>query len=323
MPASARANPILRSRTKALPLLALISTLVIAAHLITPTTWPSLGMEILHTLHGPGFALVALLILGYLSYQCRSTINYALAAALAIGIGVVSEIAQIPGDRGAQVQDLVVDALGIFGALGICASLDKSVRSMIPGWARLLLPASAGAALAIVFVPTLWLGYALIQQINAFPSLLTFEHRWETAVLRPIEGHRPTLVAAPVGWPGDGSMVARAVENGRWGIFLSLQPLPDWRGYENLRFLAATTGEESSMHVCIRDWGPTKTQSRNQFCRRMALGPLAHEYSISFSEIQAGAKFPAFDFSRVDAVVFSAAKPGNKDEILIDDIRLD
>jgi hypothetical protein len=42
-----------------------------------------------------------------------------------------------------------------------------------------------------------------------------------------------------------------------------------------------------------------------------------------FSEIRAGAKTQPFDFLNVEAIVFSAAKPGNKDEILIDDVRLE
>ena len=280
-------------------------------------------MEILHSLHGPGFALVALLILWYLNHQCRSNINYVLAAALAIGIGVVSEIAQIPGDRGAQIQDLFVDAQGIFGALGISASLDRNIRSMIPTWARLVLPALAVAALASVCVPSLGLAHALIQQKNAFPTLLSFESSWETAAVGPIHGQQPTLVAAPVDWPGDGPTVARAVEDGQWRTFLVLHPLPDWTGYEKLRFLAASAGEAFSMRICIRDWEPNMRNSRLQYCKSMQVGPLPREYSIPLSQIQAGAKVPPFDFSRVQAVAFSAAKPGSNREILIDDIRLE
>jgi hypothetical protein len=320
---TSRTKPILRTRSKAFALLVFISALAIAAHLFQPTNWPSLGIDILHSLHGPGFAVLALLILWYLQHQCRSVINYVLAAAIAMGIGLVSEIAQIPGARDAQVIDLVVDGLGIFGVIGVSASLDKNVRQMTPTWARLMLPSAAGVALAVTCVPTLWLGHALIQQKNAFPTLLTFESRWETAAFGQTPGHRPTRVAAPADWPGDGSIVARAVEDGRWGIYLSLYPLPDWRGYERLKFLVASVDNELDLDMCIRDKYVSKGPPRNQYCKSMQIGPEPREFSIPFSEILSGSQSGSFDFSRVDAVVFSAAKPGTKSEILIDDIRLE
>ena len=282
-----------------------------------------MGIDILHSLHGPGFAILSLLILWYFQHQCRSVINYVLAAAITMGIGLASEIAQIPGPRDAQLKDLVVDALGIFGAIGISASLDSSVRSIIPKWTRLMLPAAAAAALAIACVPTLWLGYALIQQKNAFPSLLTFERRWETAAFGQVPGHRPELVTAPADWPGDGTVVAHAVERGRWGIFLSIHPLPDWRGYETLSFLIASAGEEFSLDMCIRNKYLKGEEARNQYCKSIKVGPEAREISIPYSEILAGSKSGTFDFSRVDAVVFSVAKPGAGNELLIDDIRLE
>ena len=146
MSETSRAKPILRTRSKAVSLLAIISLLAIAAHLFNPKGWPPLGVNILHALHGPGFALLALLILWYLQYQCRSVVNYVLAAGIAMAIGLLSEAAQIPGPRDAQVKDVVVDALGIFGAVGLSAALDRTVRSIIPLWSRLLLPMVAGAA---------------------------------------------------------------------------------------------------------------------------------------------------------------------------------
>ena len=115
----------LKTHTKAFALLALVAAFAIAAHLFEPIAWPPLGSNILHSLHGPGFALIALLILWYYQNQSRSNINYVLAATIAMGIGLIAEIAQIPGTRNAEAKDLFVDALGIFGALGIAASFDK------------------------------------------------------------------------------------------------------------------------------------------------------------------------------------------------------
>jgi hypothetical protein len=289
-----------------------------------PTDFPSLGIDILHSLHGPGFALLALAILWYLQHQCRSVVNYILAATIAMGIGLVSEIAQIPGARDAQVQDLVVDALGIFGAIGVSASLDRKVRAAIRTWARLALPTSAGVALAIACVPTIWLSHALIQQNRAFPQLLTFEHAWEGATYSQPEKRRPSTEPAPVNWPTGGQTIARARESGRWGIFISLKPLPDWRGYERLSFVAASAGEPTKIDIGVKDVRRREAgKEQSRFYKALQVDSTPKRYTVAFAEIEERASDRPFDFSRVESIVLSAANPGTNVEVLIDDFRLD
>jgi len=314
---------VLKTRTKAFALLAFVVAFAIAAHLFKPTAWSPLGSGTLHAMHGPGFALIALLILWYYQNQSQSNINYILAATIAMGIGLISEIAQIPGTRNAEAKDLVVDALGIFGALGIAASFDKKAKRALPKWAKLVLPAAACLALVTVSASAIWRGHALIRQQLAFPTLLTFENRWERAAFGQTQRRHPKLVAAPSAWPGDGTVVARSVESGRWGVFLSMYPQPDWSGYEALSFLAASVGEEFSMAACFSDSRASRTSFGNFYCQRMQVGPAPQEYSIPFSDIESGTQSRKFDFSRVQAVFFTAAEPGNDNELLIDDIRLE
>jgi len=233
-------------------LLAAVIAIDIASHLLTPTDWPPLAIDILHSLHGPGFALIALAVFWYLQSRCVSTINYLLAAGIAMSIGLVSEIAQIPGPRDAQFKDLLVDGIGILGALGIAASLDRRVRSAISRPARLLLPAVAGVALAMACVPALWYSYALLSQQRAFPVLLSFEQAWEMATISKTDGLKPSRIATPDDWPVDGATIAHGTEAGRWGIFLSLHPLPDWQGYSKLSFVAASVDAEFPIAFCVR-----------------------------------------------------------------------
>ncbi|MCH8250686.1 MAG: hypothetical protein IH913_13910 [Proteobacteria bacterium] len=281
-----------------------------------PTDWSPLAIDILHSLHGPGFAAMALAIFWYLQSRCLSNINYGLAAAITMGIGLISELAQIPGPRDAQIKDLIVDALGILGALGVSAAFDKKFRSAIRAPARLLLPVAAGAALTIACLPTLWLTYASIQQRSAFPSLLTFEHAWEAATFGQTANQRPDVVDAPFHWPASGKKVSRSSEDGRWGIFLSLHPAQDWRGYSQLSFVAASNGERFAMDIGIRE-------KHNRYYSSIWVEPGPQRFTITFDDIRAAAKDGPFDFSRVESVVFSAAKPGGAQELLLDDIRLE
>lgn len=277
----------------------------------------------MHALHGPGFALLALLILWYLQHQCRSVINYVLAAGIAMGIGLLSEAAQIPGPRDAQIKDVIVDALGIFGAIGLSAALDRNVRSVIPLWSRLLLPVIAGAAFAIACFPSIWLSYALVQQKNAFPTLLAFESRWETATFSQPGHHRPERVTAPSNWIGNGPTVVQAKEQGRWGIFMSVHPLPDWSDYKRIRFIAASTGERFRMDVGIRESWEKKAPEANRYYASFWVEPEPQVFEVSFEDIQSSMKDRPFDFSRVESLVFSAAKPSLDQSILLDDIRLE
>jgi hypothetical protein len=300
----------------------LLVVAAVLAHLFNPSDWPPLGIEILHSLHGPGFAAVALLLLWYLHAKGYSAINYVIAGIVAMLIGLLSEIAQIPGARDAQLMDLVVDGLGVTGALGIVAGFDRRVRRQLSKIQRLFLPVFAGIALAIVCVPTLWYSYALARQIDAFPMLLTFDNSWERMTISPVDGQRPTIVKSSQDWGTPGN-IGHGIELGRWGIFLSLHPLPDWRDYSNLSFVVAAHEKEFPMEVCIRDERPKGDPNRNRYCKRIPVTATPARYTITFEEIQLSADKRPFDFSRVEAVVFSAAKPGNQNELLIDNIRLE
>jgi hypothetical protein len=294
----------------------------IALHRFEPEFWPPLAVSIMHSLHGPGFAVVALLVFWALRLRYPSRLNYLPAFAVTMGIGVISEIAQIPGPREAQLSDLVVDALGILGALGVLAAFDRSVRTQLARPVRLALPALAGLALGIACVPTLWFSYALVQQQLAFPQLLTFEERWERAAFDQTDKTRPSLVAAPANWPVAGNTVARAQENGRWGIFIGLRPQPDWRGYSSLSFVVASVSGRFAIDIGVRDMAKADERHGVRYYKTVWADEKPQQVTVTFDEIAAHPGERAFDFSLVQAVVLSASEPGQGSEILVDDFRL-
>ena len=312
----------MKSRTGAIGLLSLVVAAAVAAHLFNPTDWPPLAIKLLHSLHGPGFSGVAVTVLWYLHSRHACVANYLIAAAITMGIGLISEIAQIPGPRNAQIKDLVIDGIGIVGALGVVASFDKRVRSAIGKPAHILLPVVASVALAFTCVPTAWYSYVLYSQQQAFPVLLSSEHSWELLTISKTGERKPRPVDAPPGWPTAGTAILHGTETGRRGIFLSLHPLPNWQGYSSLSFVVASAGDEFLVSFCIRDMRPHSKARRNRFCKRLPVNATPQRWVIEFEEIQAKMKNRPFDFSRVAAVVFSAARPGRNKELFIDDIRL-
>jgi hypothetical protein len=241
-----------------------------------------------------------------------------------MAIGLVSEIAQIPGPRDAQFSDLIIDGIGVFGALGLVAALDPGVRPHLRRVTRVLLLASAGTALAVAVIPSLWLSYALVQQYRAFPTLLTFEHAWERAIYDQSKNRRPVLMATPAHWPDANGTISRSRESGRRGTFISLKPMADWSEYRKLSFVAASAGETFEFVVRIKDNWQKKTEKQPaRFYKRFHVRPEPERYTINFAEIEAQASDGPFDFSRVQSILLTAAKPGSGVEILLDDFRLE
>lgn len=312
-------------RRYALPAAALAITIAgsIFVHRYNPQHWPQLAIDLMHALHGSGFALLALAVFCALRFRQRSQRNYWVAAAITMGIGILSEASQIPGPRDAEFSDLMVDALGILGALGVVAAFDRAVRSQLKKSTRIVLPLVASIALGIACLPSLWYAYALLEQYRSFPTLLTFEHAWESAAFSQTTGRRPMLVSKPPNWPVDGDVVALAKENGRWGIFISFHPQPDWRDYSALTFIAASYHGDVEMDISIRDMQKDGERSGVRYNKFVRLDEKPQRIVVAFDDIRANPKGRAFDLSLVEAVVLSASTPGQESEILVDDFRLE
>lgn len=266
---------------------------------------------------------MALIVYWLINARFPTRTNYLLAGIVTLGIGVVSEAAQIPGPRDAQFSDLLIDGLGVFGALGLLAAFDHSIRKIISRPLQLALPLSASLALTIACAPSLWYSYALIQQHRTVPQLLTFEHAWERTTFGQTVDIKPSIIPAPDGWPVAGGFVAKARENGRWGIFISLHTVHDWRDYSAVSFVAAAPAGNFSMDIGVKDMAKNGEYHGVRFYKTVKVTPEPRRFTITFSEIRARPENRDFDFALVEAIVLSASRPGSNTDVLLDDFRLE
>lgn len=307
----------------ALIILASVGAIAVA-HRFDPAQPSQLADKLLHSLHGPGFAAVALVLFAAFRRYRRGPSNYLQAGVAAMAIGVLSEAAQIPGPRDAQVSDLIVDGIGIVGVLGILALFDREITSLLRKRHKRMLAITSIVALAATFSPTFWYGYVIVEQSRAMPRLITFEHLWETATYRQSHRRRPELRASPSGWPGSGDTVAYAEESGRSGIFIRLYPYPDWSGYSSLRFVAASGSSSShDIMIAIRDIRPGYETNTNRYTERFIVGPDPSWYEISLEKVRAVEQQRPFDIGHVESLVLSATTPGSQATILMGDFRLE
>ncbi len=290
-------------------MLVLILAGAIAIHQFQPDHWPALAIDILHSLHGTGFAILAILVYLVLRWQFPGRRNYLAAGLVTFVFGLISEAAQIPGPRDAQLKDLFVDSLGIFGAIGLLAAINAGVSRDLRPALRVSLFATALIALSVACLPTLWLSYAMFRQQLDFPQVLTFESLWERSTFGQTASSRPSVVDAPEDWPVDGEHVAWSEESGRWGIFISIKPAPDWRGYSSLTFWAASTNHPFTLGIGLRD------MDGSRFYTAEPIGLVPRRVTIELPS--------KLNLSAIESITLSADSPGSGATLLVDDFQLE
>ncbi len=302
----------------------LLIVAIAAAHRFNPAQPSALVDKFIHSLHGPGFAAIATLTFLVLRAYNKGTKNYLHAGVISIVIGGLSEAAQIPGPRDAEVLDLIVDAIGIAGGLGFIACIDGGIRKILRTGQWLSLMLVSGSCLLISFGPSAWHTYTLGRQHHAKPQLVSFDASWEKALYNQRWRVRPDRVPPPANWPVASDFVGRAEETGRYGILIDIQPFPDWSAYSVLTFVASSTnGGMHKVMLSVRDIRPGGRGSSVRYTETISLGPTPTVFQIPIDRIRAAANDRPFDIAHVDSVVLSAATPGSGIEIYMDDFRLE
>ena len=302
---------------------AVLAGVVLAAHFYTPAQASALANEAIRSLHGPGFGLVALLVLKLLRFSGGPLAVYFKAGAATMLLAVLAEAAQIPGPREAEMRDLLVDALGIAGFLGCAAAFDRDViqsigRVRAGGIALIGVPALAAA----VF-PTAWLSYALVMRSNAVPQLLSFDAAWESTYAFGDEIDFE-IIPAPGGWPAGSGKIARLHSAGKYGLMLHLHAYPDWSDYAGVSFIAATTGGETR-RIALGLWGlrPRDKSPAGRFYTRTKITPEPARYCISFSDLPDESTERSVDLRRISELLVGAARNELGVTVYVDDFRLE
>lgn len=280
--------------------------------------------ELINSLHGPGFALIAAILFFTFGPQRRALHRYIAAGGAAFAIGLLSEASQIPGPRDAQVIDLVVDGIGIYGPLALFAVFGNELSFPAAKGVRALIGLSALAALATAFTPTLWYSYALYAQQTAMPTILTFEEAWESETYRQTDNRNPETVPAPANWPDAEATVAFARADGDDGILLQILPDPDWRGYQAVSFVAASsTGKTHTIDVILRDMRTEHENHSTRLQTEIQVGPQAARHTIAFRDMLTVHSDGPLDLEHIESLTLSAAHPGDDVAVFVDDFRVE
>jgi hypothetical protein len=265
---------------------------------------------------------VALLVVRLGRFKGSTIATYIKAGAATMLLGVLAEAAQIPGGREAQLEDLLIDALGIIGFLGSVAALDRNVLAAIGRSRTIALALISVPALIAAVAPTLWLTYALVMREQSMPQLLSFDETWETTYAFGDKADYD-VIPAPEGWPEDSGNIARLNSAGDFGLMLHLHAYPDWSDYTAISFVAGTTGDETR-RIALGFWGlkPDDGSKPGRYYTRAKIGPVPTRFCIPFEELPDATSQRPFDLHHVSELLLGATKNEAGVTVYVDDFRL-
>jgi hypothetical protein len=164
--------------------------------------------------------------------------HYVAAFCATVLVGCLSEAAQIPGPRNADVLDVARDAAGAFCFLSFYAIRDRRLSTMWTVRGRWSRPAVAVGGLAVLTVSwssAIRWGVAFYHRDATFPTLATFDSSverlfWTTrnATLRPS--------VPPMNWSrlAEGKVGQLICDPSTRSGFAINKTYPNWSGYESL-----------------------------------------------------------------------------------------
>lgn len=271
--------------------------------------------ELAYQLHKLGhptvFAIIALIIvrLSKSSVYLRALVGVLIA-------GAVTELLQIPLERGASFEDIGRDLIGATAALSGLWLLrnrnatDPSVRAR-----RYRLAALCVVATLLAIGPLLWCFAAYINRDRQFPVIASFDSPFGTYFLtedvRRERTHRQR--------ESSGEHVLHAVPGVERtaGVGLS-EPYPDWRGYDSLN-VDVTNPSDKPLHLIVRvhDRGHN-WETQDRFNGEFDVSPRERKVlRIPLPEVQAAPHARQMDMSHIEGIaVFTARESITADFLL-------
>lgn len=300
-----------------------IGVFAIVVHVVQFTFVTTLVRSLIGSLHGPGFGLIALSFMLALRTWLSPSVAYGLAGVLSLGLGTLTELLQFIGPRDADPIDLVHDAVGIVGFLGIAALLDKPLQSRLPHFSSV----KARLWVSIIFLASVyhtgWYAYAAVSQYRSFPQILTFDNLWERATFRAPWRMHYALVPAPAETGMSNGNAALLSFQPKLTSGFEITPYPDWQGYESVSFVAMSSATRSAqLSITFRDRYFTR-KNRHQFQRIVPVGTEPSRVFIRIADLGKGDDVGGLDVSAITSFTIALANAVEGDSVIIDDIRLE
>jgi VanZ family protein len=274
--------------------------------------------------HAPIFGGIALLSLILIRARPRLAAlgpakQYGLALAVAVLLGILTELVQILTGRDASFQDALHDTIGAVAVLGIFAVFDARLRSSARAPTVRWVAAIVGVlALAIAATPVTRAAIKYQQRDHRFPVLADFTERFDRYfILQQWAELSPSQM--PARWAsrtGEQAMHVRLLEGPYPGLHFIEMP-PDWSAYQTLA-LDLTNPTSLDLRVVVRVHDAAHNNELNdRFNRVFDLPPATRQViRIPLRDVAASPQGRELDLRQVAGmIVFQIGKPPRASEL--------
>ena len=274
-----------------------------------------------NTLHAPGFGVIAIILALVLRRPAGVARAYLLAGAIAAGIGLMSELAQVFTTRDADVRDWINDLIGILAFLLFASFFDPALKTGRSKLAAIAWFSVSAAMMAVAIAPTAWYAYVILMQRIAVPQLLSFDAAWESEVLRTYGGSTLDIAPAPDGWPRAGTVGELFMKTTEDPV-IQIQPARDWRDFDTFSFLVSSAdGRPRELSIRINDTRHNQ-QYRDRFNAKLRVDGSIQRVEFSLREIAGSPRQREMDMSEIQDIIIFFTSMDDAGTIYIDDMRL-
>jgi hypothetical protein len=248
--------------------------------------------------------------------------RYLAVFGLALGLGILTELLQIPLERDASLADLLDDALGAWAGMAGFAWFDSRVSR----GARVAMLVSGALAGLVIVQPLAAALQAYAAKRAAFPVIADYRRSLDDYFLdyRSVSiSHEPL----PVRWSGfDGESALRvSFEPGRWPGIELFEVEPGWTGFDAL-VLDLTNPADRSVELIVRVHDRAHNGDLDdRFNRRLTLRPETRStIRIPLEDVRNAPRSRSLNLSRVSTLMlFVDGDRVAGGEIFVSSIRLE
>lgn len=262
--------------------------------------------------HAPVFAALALVLLSLGEGQGfrRPVPGFLRAFLLAVALGALTELVQIPIGRDASWGDLGRDVAGALAGLGVAAWLGRAPKGT-ESWRRAA-GVAAIVAVLVVAAPVAWALAAYQERNGQWPVLADFDSRLDLFFVSGAAYARHERTE----WQGRPVLRVELGEGPYPGVSFD-EPVADWRGYHALVVELVNPGSEPlALTIRVHDrWHDQSYDDR--WNQAFSLPPGPHRLEFPLAKIAVAPRSRRLDLSAVSGVVlFAGAGSGGRSFIV-------
>lgn len=303
---------------------ALICILLVAV-VFAPVPGGLVWLSRLHDFaHGPIFGCVAVLAL--IAFRRKvsfatlpAAAQYAIALAAAVGLGFLTELAQIPVGRDASWLDARNDVLGALAFLALFTLFDPQIREQASVWKKAAALMLGAASLGYIAQPLILVAGQYYERHKAFPVIADFtgesdpDFIWRTRVLLKSTPLPAALSASQAERAGR----VRFLPQEYAGVNFH-EPWPDWRNFSTLAIEAANPTEQTlALVVRVHDVHHNN-EFEDRFNKRVTLPANTREvFRFPLADIKQAPQGRLMDLQRIAGVVVFRAEVSSADEMYL------